>query len=141
MTTSTRGLVAVTALSVLAAGCGSSATPRSRGEAETVVVSFYEALVRCDWPAAHALLHSENRASCPLDSFTSLAAAYWRRLGFEPQEVRVRSCEEHEEEAVAHVLLVGRQGGHEKTHRDAIILRRDGSGWGIVLPARFGRQH
>jgi hypothetical protein len=129
------------ALAVLAAGCGSSATPRVRGEAETVVVSFYEAIFRRDWPAAHALLHTESRVNCPLEPFTSLAGAYRRRLGFEPQEVRVRSCEEHEEDAVAHVLLVGRQDGHEKTHRDAITLRRDGAGWKIVLPARFGRPH
>jgi hypothetical protein len=126
---------------ILTAGCGSRAAPKSRGEAETVLVAFYESVIREDCSAAHALLHSDSRVSCPLEQFSALARVYRRRLGFELQELRVRSCEEHDLDAMAHVLLIGRQEGHERSFRDAITLRRDGETWGIVLPIRFGRPH
>jgi hypothetical protein len=133
--------VAATLAACLASGCASSAPGRSRGEAEAVLVSFYDALIRKDWPAAHAVLHTATRATCSLDEFTPRARAYRQRLGFEPRQVLVRFCEEQEDIALAHVVLVGRQDGKERSFRDAITLRHDGTSWGIVLPTRFGRPH
>jgi hypothetical protein len=129
------------ALAVLSAGCGQPRTVKVRGDAETVLVTFYEALIREDWPAAHALLHAESRELCPPDQFTHLARAYRRRLGFEPHKLRVPSCEEQGDSALAHVVLVGSREGRERLHRDTIGLRRSGESWGVVLPARFGRPH
>ena len=125
----------------LVSGCGAAATEKPRGEAEMVLVSFYQALVHEDWSAAHAALHGESRALVPLDQFTHLARTYRQSLRFEPQEVRVRSCEEQEDVAIAHVVIVGAQNGRERSWRDAITLRRDGTRWGVVLPSRFGRAH
>jgi hypothetical protein len=139
MTTTCRGAIALCAM--LVAGCDSAPTSASNGSAETVLVAFYEAIVRQDWNAAHELLHADNKAVCPLLEFVPRARAYYQRLGFAPEGARVRSCEEQDDVAVAHVLLVGHRDGRERTFRDAITLRRDSAGWRIVLPSRFGRPH
>src|SRR5579872_880808 len=133
-----RGL---TVVAVALGGCAPPPKPGTGGAAEPVLVAFYDALIHKDWLAAHALLHPESRATCTLDEFTPRARVYRQRLGFEPERVKVRSCEEQEDIALAHVVLVGRQEGKERLYRDAITLRRDGPGWGIALPTRFGRPH
>jgi hypothetical protein len=122
-------------------GCASAPTSRSAGEAEPVLVAFYEALIRQEWAAAHELLQAESKSTCPFDDFVPRARAYRQRLGFAPERVRVQSCEEQQDVAVAHVVLVGHGDGRERTFRDAITLRRDAAGWRIVLPSKFGHPH
>jgi hypothetical protein len=121
------------------AGCaGEPERPAGTG-AEAAVRGYYEALLRHDWGAAYAALAPEDRARVSAEQFTALARNYWRRLGFEPQGVRVRACEEHGAEAVAHVTLMGRAGARQRFHKDAVTLRRGPAAWGVVLPPRFGR--
>ena len=122
----------------LAAGCaGAPERPPGTG-AKEAARGYYEALVRRDWAAAHAALHPDTRARCGREEFTRLARGYRRGLGFEPQGVRLRSCEERGGQAVAHVVLAGQAGGKQRSFRDALLLRKAGAGWGVILPPRFG---
>jgi putative alpha-1,2-mannosidase len=121
-------------LIILVAGCN-SARPASPGTgADAVVRDYYEAIVRKDWNEAYAALHAESRAKVSAAAFAQQAASYRRRLGFEPQQVVVRSCEEHGTEALAHIVL---KGG-ARSFKDAVVLRQQGSQWRVVLPPRFG---
>src|SRR5690242_7631423 len=86
-------------------GCGRAPAPAPAGTgAREAAQAFYDAVVRQDWPAAHALLdpgsqkrHGQGRL-----------AQYRRGLGFEPKAAHVRACEERGDDAVAHVTLSGR---------------------------------
>jgi hypothetical protein len=134
-----RRRVAALLAAIVTAGCGATpATPAGTGAAECVR-GYFDALVRRDWAAAHAALHPDSRARCGRERFELLAQAYRRSLGFEPAEVRLRSCEEHAGEAFAHVVIAGRAGEKARLSRDAVTLRRSAEGWGIVLSERFGK--
>jgi hypothetical protein len=91
-----------------------------------------------DWQQAYASLDASSRRRWGAEPFARLARQYRRGLGFEPDAVRVRSCEEHGDEAVAHVLLTGRAASGARHYRDALTLKRDSDGWRVVLPPRFG---
>jgi hypothetical protein len=116
------------------AGCRES--PPAGTGAEATVRGYYEALLRSDWRGAHAALHPDSRAKLSATQFARQAESYRRQLGFEPEQVVVRSCEEHGAEALAHVVLKG--GTH--SYKDAVAMRKDGDGWGVMLPARFGEK-
>ena len=124
---------------ILLAGCGRVPEAPAGTGAEQVARDYYEALLRRDWPAAHALLLPESRRKCRPAEFADRGRRFVRKLGFEPKELRVRSCEEHGDEAVAHVVLTGSKGGKRHSARDGLRLRRGEAGWGIVLPPRFGQ--
>ena len=124
---------------LLLAGCGSTPTSPAPGAAEAVAQDFYEALLRQDWPRAYACLAPESRARCSAEQFTRLARGHRRGLGFEPESVRVRFCEEHGSEATAHVVYTGHSESGHRSYKDGITLRQVESGWGVVLPARFGQ--
>jgi hypothetical protein len=126
-------------LSLAAAGCGGAPTSPAGTGAEAAARTFFEALLRRDDRQAHRALLPDEQARCGPEPFARLAQAYRRKLGFEPKAVHVRSCDEQGTEAIAHVVFTGVAGGHERFFKDAIELRRGGQGWGVVLPARFGR--
>jgi hypothetical protein len=127
------------ALAALAAACG-RADPAPVGTgAEAAVRTFFEGLLHKDWPRAYGALEAESRARCGADRFARLAQNYRQGLGFEPQEVHLRSCEEHGAEAVAHVAFAGRADGRRRVFRDGVSLRRNQDAWGVVLPTRFGQ--
>jgi hypothetical protein len=119
---------------ILLVGCGRTPEAPSVTGAEQVVREYYEALLRRDWPAAHALLLPESRRKCRPEAFAERGRRFFRKLGFEPKELRVRSCEEHGDEAVAQVVLTGSKGGKQHSARDGLRLRRGETGWGVVLP-------
>jgi hypothetical protein len=96
-------------------------------------------IVRRDWPRAYDLLHPQSRARWSADGFARAAEAYRRGIGFLPDAVRVRSCEEQGEKAKAHLVMEGQAGGRQKFFKEAAQLRRSEAGWGVVLPPRFGR--
>ena len=121
-----------------AAGCAGTPTPPGTGT-EQAVRGYFEALLRQDWAEAYAALDPGGRARCTPEQFARLAANYRRDLGLEPEAVAVRSCDERGAEAVAHVTIRGRAGARLRFYKDAITLRRGGAGWGVVLPANFGR--
>jgi hypothetical protein len=122
----------------LTAGCGRAPEPAGTGAA-AAVRGYYEALLRKEWTRAYALLHSESRAPRSAEEFARQAANHRRGLGFEPDAVRVRACEERGDEAVAHVVFTGRAGGRQRSFRDAVTLRKSGATWGVVLSPRFGQ--
>src|SRR5262245_10412180 len=88
-----------------AAGCGTRPSPVTDTGSGESVRAYFEAVVRRDWPAAHAALHPGTRARLGPERFARLAEEYWKGLGFEPSGVTVRSCEEQGDRAVAHVVL------------------------------------
>jgi hypothetical protein len=133
-----RGACYLLALAALA-GCGPPQPTVPHTGAEEAARDYYDAIRRRDWGRAYELLHSESRARWKSDSFARVAEEYRRRLGFEPEAVRVRSCEEQGDEAKAHVVFEGQAGGKRQFFKEAAELRRSASGWGVVLPRRFGR--
>jgi hypothetical protein len=68
-----------------------------------------------------------------------LTKRYRRDLGFEPDAIYCRACEERGPDATAHIVLTGRTTTEESRHKDAVALRRGDDGWQIVLPANFGQ--
>jgi hypothetical protein len=129
------GLLALALLT----GCGQAPPEPTDTGSREVVRDFFEGLLQKDWQRAHAALHPDSRAKYPSERFAQLAQTYRQQLGFEPQEVKVRGCEEHGAEAIAHVTFYGTAGDKNRHFKDSVQLRRGGSAWGVVLPARFGR--
>jgi hypothetical protein len=127
-----RWLVYLVALGLL--GCG--AAPLAGTGAREAAQAYFEALIRRDWPTAYTLLHPESRRRLTADEFAGLAAAYRRRLGFEPEEVRIRACEEHGQDATAHVVIAGRLPRSPRHFKDALTLKRDDGLWKVVLPPK-----
>jgi hypothetical protein len=119
------------------AGCAAPPQPRVDTGSRAVVQAYYGALVRRDWPAAYATLHPDSRQRLSLEQFTRAVENHRRALGFEPEEFHLNSCEEHDAEATAHVLLTG-VGGKKLTAKDAVALKHGEAGWGVVLPGNFG---
>jgi hypothetical protein len=124
---------------VALAGCGPGQPTTPRTGAEEAARDYYEAIRRRDWGRAYDLLHPQSRAQWSANGFARAAEAYRRGIGFEPEAVRVRSCEEQGEEAKAHLVFEGQAGGKQKFFKEAAELRRSASGWGVILPPRFGR--
>jgi len=125
----------------LAAGCAAAPTTKTDTGAEAAARAYCEALARQDWAAAYAALHLDSRARFDADEFARLARAHRGRMGFEPEGVVVQSCEEHDAEAVAHVVFTGKAGGKGRSFKDGVALRRGAAGWGVVLPPGFGKEH
>ena len=132
-----RGWVWVLAAAGLSAGCGPAPTAPDDTGSREAVRGFYEAVLAQDWPRAYRFLHPVSQGRTSPEQFADRARNYRRSLGLEPEAVRLRSCEEHGTEAVAHVVLTGRAG--RQTYKDAITLRRNGAEWGVVLPPSFGK--
>jgi hypothetical protein len=125
-------------LTAAVVGCSSQPDTRQSTGAEAAVRLYYEALIHKDWSRAYAMLHPESQKRYGSEQFGRLAQNYRKGLGFEPREVRIRACEEHGSEAVAHVMVVGQAAGKQRTYNDAITLGRSGSEWGVILPPHFG---
>jgi hypothetical protein len=122
----------------LAAGCAPAPSPPADTGAREMVRDYCDALVRQDWPQAYARLDAAGRKRCGPEEFARLARAYRRGLGFEPDAVRVRACEEQGATAIAHVVFTGQGRSGPRHYNDALTLRHDGDHWVVVLPARFG---
>ena len=128
-------LVALAAL----VGCNKSPTPAGKGAQETAK-KFYEAFVRKDLAHAYALLDPASRNHYSEQQFKDLAHRQLDAWGFEPRKVYVRACEEHGTEAVAHIVVTCQAASPQQFYKDAVVLRRDVSGWGIILSPRFGQR-
>jgi hypothetical protein len=123
----------------LVAGCGPASATLPDTGARAVAQGYVEALRYRDWPRAYAALHPDSRSRYSAEQFARLAAQYRSGLGLEPEEVHVRSCEEQETRAVAHVVFTGRGGSRHRPAKDTLLLRRQEAGWGVVLPRDFGQ--
>lgn len=114
-------------------GCGGKPAPADTGARE-IVQNYFEALIQRDWNRAHDVLDPESQARYPRVRFVELARKY-AALGFEPTSVKIRSCEEQGNQAIARVFLIGKAAAKERRYRDAVTLRRTENGWRVVLPA------
>jgi hypothetical protein len=123
---------------LLLAGCGRSPPPAGTG-AEAVARRYAAALLRQDWAGAHAALHPESRAWCRVEQFARRGQDHRRGMGFEPRSVRLRSCEERGEDAVARFAFAGSSPGRQRFFKEAVVLRLSPEGWGVVLSPRFGQ--
>jgi hypothetical protein len=132
-----RGLTWLAA-AVAVGGCAPSPPAQTGTGAREAAQGFFEAVAREDWSRGYALLADESRAKVGPDRFARLAGAYRRGLGFEPDAVQLTACDEDGPRAVAHATLSGRGPGRHR-YKEAAVLRRGESGWGVILPADFGR--
>jgi hypothetical protein len=126
-------------ISAMAAGCSRESDPTDTGS-RAVAKSYFEALLRQDWPAAYALVHSDSKARCSEQQFALRAAQYRRSIGFEAETVHLRSCEEHGNEAIVHVALTPAGESGQRYFKEAATLRQGPDGWFVVLPANFGQR-
>jgi hypothetical protein len=126
-------------LGSLLAGCLRPVATIDTGARE-VALQYGEALCRADWPRASQCLHADSSRRWSASEFARLCDQYRKDMGFEPTEFHLRSCEEQGEEAIAHLTFTGLAGGHQKFYKETLSLRRCDSGWGVVLPVKFGRQ-
>jgi hypothetical protein len=124
-------------LCVALTGCGEKPNPDSGTGAKETVQSYFEAIIQQDWERAYSFLDPECRARWHQARFAQLTQNY-RNIASNPAAVKVRSCEEHGNDGVAHVYLVGEAGTNHR-YRDAVALRRTEEGWKIILPPDFGR--
>lgn len=128
-------LAALTLVWVSGCRSGAAADTGARGAVE----GYFEAVVRQDWPSAYAVLDPEVQSRWRLEEFSQRAAKYHKGLGIQPETVRVRYCEEHAREATAQVIVRGKAARTHKTHKDAVVLRKSGDKWSVMLPADFGQ--
>ena len=119
-------------------GCGRVPEETPGTGAKECAQSYFEALLRKDWPKAYALLDLPSQKRCRSPQFGRLAQSYYSHLGFGPEAVQIRACEERGTEATAHVVLIGHSAAHYRRYKDAITLRRSDD-WRVVLPANFGQ--
>lgn len=126
-------------LTAFASGCASKApTPADTGAREAVQ-AYYEAIAQRDWTRVYGFLHPESQERCSAAEFQRLGQAYHRQLGFAPETVQVRFCDEQNDEARARVVLRGSVSSSRQRYQDGVWLRRREIGWGVVMPPNFGR--
>jgi hypothetical protein len=123
---------------LLAAGCRSKSTVPAGTGAKEKAFEFFGSIRRQDWPSAYAATHANGRLNLSAEAFARLAEQYRRSIGFEPEQVYVTACDEQGGTATAHIVFQG-HAALKQRHKDGITLRRDGDGWGVMLPANFGR--
>ena len=120
-------------------GCSRSLEQPTGTGAKECAQAYYDTLIKQDWPRAYAILDPESRERCASHRFSRLALSYPSGLGFEPDTVHIRACDERGTEATAHVILTGRAGVNAHRYKDAITLHRGEDGWRVVLPSNFGK--
>jgi hypothetical protein len=127
----------------LLAGChGSAPAPPKRVNtgAEDAALAFFTALVNKDWPGAYARLDGKSKSGCSASQFEKQGKFYHENLGFEASNAYVMACSEKADSAIAHISIKGIQGSSVRYYKDAVALQRGAEGWGVTLPAHFGKK-
>ena len=122
----------------LLVGCSRAPEQLPGSGAKECVQVYYEAILQEDWPKAYAALDPQSRGRCSQQQFSQLARNYRASLGFEPEEIHVRACEERGKEATAHVVLTGRTATQDRRYKDSVTLHRGDDAWRVILPPNFG---
>ena len=123
---------------VAALGCMRSPSAPDTG-ARAVAQAFYDSLLQQDWTRAYDQLHADCRGRWSHDQFTRRAQTYRQALGFEPAAVHLRTCEEQGETATVRVAWSGSAAGRPREFKDAVVLRRSATSWGVMLSKQFGQ--
>ena len=134
-----RRLLCILLVGGLLIGCSRSQEQPPGTGAKECGQAYYEALIQQDWPKAYALLDPQSQKRCSSSRFSRFAQSYRGGLGFEPEAVHVRACDEHGAEATAHIVLIGRTGAKGHRYKDAVTLHRGDEGWRVVLPSNFAQ--
>ncbi len=136
---STRNLALGLCVFTAVAGCSSPAPlPAGTGAAEAAQ-EFYEAMLHEDWARAYAALDPASRQRLTEQDFARQARAQREAFGFEPKELHIRSCEEQNDRAIAHIVVVGEAPTGRRIYKDDVVLHRGASGWAVMLSSHFGR--
>jgi hypothetical protein len=138
--TDRRRAIAAALLALLFGGCHEPALAPAGTGAQETAEAFFQALIRKDWGAAYETLHPDSRRGLDVNRFAELARAHRQEWAFEPGSLAVRSCEEHDGVALAHVNIIAAAPDSHQHHRDAISLHRSKDSWRIILPPGFGRR-
>ena len=120
-------------------GCGPASEEQAGTGAKECAENYFQAVLDHDWTKAYTTLDESGRKRWTTATFAELGKKYRRELGFEPREIHVRACEEHGDEATAHVVLVGPATAKEGRSKEAVLLRRNEGRWQVVLSPTFGR--
>lgn len=126
-------------LTMILAGCGRTPAPPIDTGSKEAVRSYFEGLIHENWQQAYAALHPDCQKRCSPRHFAHLGVAYRKNLGFEPEKLHIRSCQEHAAEAIAHVVLLGRKSSRTTRYSEGIVLRQLDGAWKVMLPERFGQ--
>jgi hypothetical protein len=59
------------------------------------------------------------------------------RLGFAIDKVHVRSCDEQDGRAIAHLTLSDKSASRKQSYRESVGLQWDNGRWVVVLPKSF----
>jgi hypothetical protein len=133
------GHLMVPALAALLAGCSPKPLPPAGTGARETADAFFTAIVREDWPAAYLALHPDEQRRASEGTFADAAKRYRRRIGFEPASAIVRTCDERDDGAIAHMTFTAAQPNSSRQFKDSFALHRTATGWGVILPPGFGR--
>jgi hypothetical protein len=133
-----RRCVTLIFMALLLGGCqGANPSPQGTGAKETAQ-RYYEAIIQQDWAKAYSTLHPDTSRNINLEQFTASAKRFRQRIGFEPGQTFVRSCDEQAQSAMAHIVICGQPPHTHLQFMDAIAMHRTEGGWAVVLPENFG---
>jgi hypothetical protein len=123
-------------LMICVAGCGHSAQ-HPHGKAADVAQAYFDALLNRDWANAYEKLHAEAKSRWRQEDFSKAAQQFRDQLGADSATAHISSCEERNNEAIAHVLVVAHANGKQRLLKEAVTLRRGETEWRIMPPAGF----
>jgi hypothetical protein len=132
-----RYFAGIVAIAIGLAGCQQAPPVALNTGSNEAVTEFFEAIVRKDWPRGLAALASDKNNHMTVEQFGRQGEAYRKYVGFEPEELHIRSCEEQGSQAIAHVVLVGHFNGRRKQFRESVALRLKDGKWGVLKPKHF----
>ena len=120
-------------------GCSRTEEKPPGTGAREVAIEFFEGLSRGDWETSYDFLSHQAQKAQSLASFTSSAKNYTTNVGFPIAKIFVRSCEEQNDTAIAHLTLADESNSRKFSFKESVVLQKSENKWAITLPEKFGR--
>ncbi|HEX3315928.1 MAG TPA: hypothetical protein VHR72_13605 [Gemmataceae bacterium] len=127
-------------LAALVVGCGRVEPAAPDTGSREAARTFYQGIVEKNWHKSYDALDAGSKKQRNVHAFARLAESYRTRLGFDPEDAQVQSCEEKGPEAIAHVVLTGHAAAKSRRFKDAALIRKGDDAWQVVLPRSFARK-